>query len=93
MGHIHWTAEYRQRRRNLLTTVTPDTRCWRCGKLLHHHRPHRNGHPAYWQAGHLVDGDPRSALAIEASTCNLTAGGRLGAARLAQRREPASPNA
>jgi hypothetical protein len=93
MGHIHWTADYRRRRRLLLATVTPDSRCRRCGKTIDQHKPHGNGRPAYWQAGHLVDGDPNSPLALEASTCNLAAGGRLGAARLMQRREPVSPNA
>ena len=93
MGHIHWTADYRRRRRLLLATATPRSRCRRCGQTIDQHKPHTNGRPAYWQAGHLVDGDPSSPLALEASTCNLSAGGKLGASRLNQRREPVSPNA
>lgn len=52
----------------------PSTACWRCGKTLAQHGPHRNGRPAYWTAGHLRDGDPSSPLAPEASTCNFRAG-------------------
>lgn len=93
MGHIHWTADYRRRRKLLLATVTPDTRCRRCGKTIDQHTPHPNGRPATWDAGHTVDGNPRSPLALEASTCNRSAGGRLGAAIRSRKREPVSPNA
>lgn len=56
----------------------PRTRCWRCGKTLGEHGAHRNGRRAFWTAGHVIDGDPNSPLLPEASTCNLSAGGRLG---------------
>jgi hypothetical protein len=69
---------YRQRRAQLMATITPATRCWRCGKLAHEHAPHANGRPGSWQTGHVVDGDNRGPLALEWSTCNLSAGGKLG---------------
>lgn len=56
----------------------PLTRCWRCGRLLPEHQPHRNGKPARWTAGHLRDSDPTSPLLPEASTCNLKAGATYG---------------
>lgn len=58
--------------------ANPHTRCWRCGRPLQEHPPHKNGRPAYWTAGHLIDGDPQSPLAPEASTCNFAAGARHG---------------
>lgn len=90
MGRIHWTPDYRRRRAALLRTATPQSRCWRCGKTLGEHAAHHTGQPATWEAGHLVDGDPRSPLALEASTCNRSAGGRLGAAKRNARQEPSS---
>jgi hypothetical protein len=30
--------------------------CWRCGRTLPEHPPHKNGSPPHWQAGHTVDG-------------------------------------
>ena len=65
------------------------TRCWRCGRTLAEHPPHRNGRPATWTAGHIRDidcptcgrvhGDPLSPLQPEASVCNYSAGGRANA--------------
>lgn len=74
--------------------VDPSTVCWRCGRALDDHPPHPDGSPARWQAGHLVDGDPMSPLAAEASTCNLRAGGRLGRVRqlAANRRAELNPS-
>jgi hypothetical protein len=74
----HDDAGYRARRKLLMESVTPLTRCGRCGKLAHEHPPHANGRPGHWQAGHTVDGDNRAPLIAEWSTCNLSAGGRLG---------------
>src|SRR3546814_1754950 len=55
MGHIHWTADYRRRRRILLAGVTPDTRCRRCGKTIDQHKPHHNGQPAYRSEEHTSE--------------------------------------
>jgi hypothetical protein len=51
----------------------PDTRCWRCGKTLDQHR-HRDGSPAVWNAGHVIDGQVGGLLMPEASSCNKSAG-------------------
>lgn len=86
-------GSYDARRQTLLANATPFTRCWRCGKLLGEHEPHKNGRPATWHAGHLIDGDANSPLALEGSTCNLRAGGKFGRKVSAREREPRSPNA
>lgn len=90
----HDDAGYRQRRKLLMESITPATRCMRCGKLASQHpQRHKSGKPAGWQCGHTVDGDNRAPLALEWSTCNLSAGGRLGYARgLGRTRAAASPN-
>lgn len=54
------------------------TRCWRCKLTLAEHPAHRNGRRPKWTAGHVVDSDPRSPLAPEASVCNYRAGAELG---------------
>ena len=69
----------------------PRSICWRCGLTLQEHMPHRNGKPAFWTAGHTIDGadsqpwlHPRVQppdgpwLAAEASTCNFAAGAVAG---------------
>lgn len=58
--------------------ANPGTRCWRCGLTLPEHKPHRNGRPATWQAGHVNDGQVNGPLAPEASTCNTSAGAAHG---------------
>ena len=63
--------------------ANPDARCWRDGLTLAEHRPHRNGRPATWTAGHIIDGKPDHELTIadlaaEASTCNYSAGASYG---------------
>ena len=55
----------------------PTTRCWRCKRMIHEIR-HRNGKPAHWTAGHLIDSDPTSPLLPECSPCNKSAGARYG---------------
>jgi hypothetical protein len=88
----HDQADYRQRRALLMASVTPRTRCGRCGKLPSEHPRHKNGKPGRWHTGHVLDGDNRGPLRLEWSTCNLSAGGKLGAARRAERRiEPHHP--
>lgn len=58
--------------------ANPDTRCWRCGLRLHDHAPHRNGTPARWTAGHVIDGLVGGPLLPESSTCNTSAGAAYG---------------
>lgn len=65
--------------------------CWRCQRTLAQHPPHKTGRPPTWHAGHIHDGDPRSPLAAEASTCNQQQGGRTTGHRT--RLERTSPNA
>lgn len=79
---LYNSASYRKRRAALMRSVTPATRCAApgCGKLLHEHRPHRNGKPARWHAAHVVPGRNDGPLALWASTCNLAEGARRGAA-------------
>jgi hypothetical protein len=50
----------------------PDTRCRRCGLTL----ADKPGDT--WDAGHVVDGVPGSALAPEHSSCNRSAGAAAG---------------
>lgn len=82
----HHRGDFDARSAALRATVTNASRCWRCDRTLPEHEPHHDGAPATWQAGHAIDGNPASPLLLEASTCNGTAGGKLGAARLHQRR-------
>ena len=61
----------------------PDARCWRCGNTIDQCRPHRNGKPARWTAGHLKDGQPDTTLTLtslapECSPCNSSAGASFG---------------
>jgi hypothetical protein len=72
----HRAGNYKQRARRLVAAANrnPATICWRCGRTLNQHPPHRNGKPARWTAGHTRDEDPTAPLAPEASTCNYTAG-------------------
>jgi hypothetical protein len=76
----HYQGQYWLRSRIVRATANadPTTRCWRCGLTLAEHKPHKNGTPAKWTAGHTRDGDPTAPLAPEASTCNFTAGARHG---------------
>jgi len=59
----------------------PTTECWRCGRTLDQHEPHKDGKPARWTAGHITDGEVGGALAPEASTCNYSAGASYGNAK------------
>ena len=70
----------------------PATRCWRCGLTLDRCKPHRNGKPARWTAGHVIDSDPNSPLLPECSPCNKSAGASYGnRLRDARRRTQAAP--
>jgi len=79
----HYAGTYRSRAERLVVAATADvtTTCGRCGLRLDQHAPHRNGRPAFWTAGHVIDSQVDGPLRPEASTCNMAAGGRLGAAR------------
>jgi hypothetical protein len=81
--HHRGTHQVRARRVVAAANANPHTRCWRCGRTLDQHRRHRNGTPARWTAGHINDGQVDGELAPEASTCNMTAGSKLGNARRA----------
>jgi hypothetical protein len=84
----HYRGTYHARSRALVAAAyaNPDTRCWRCGLRLHECKPHRNGRPAKWTAGHLNDGEVNGPLAPECSPCAVTSGARLGNWRSRQRR-------
>lgn len=62
----------------------PDkARCWQCGEPLATCGPNRNGRcktgkPATWHAGHMIDGDRTSPLALECEPCNTARGAAHG---------------
>lgn len=72
----HHAGSYVRRAKKLrdAANANPGTLCWRCGRTLAAHPPHRDGKPATWTAGHLIDGQMGGPLAPEASTCNYRAG-------------------
>ena len=84
----HHRGSYQLRARAVVNAAraNPDTICWRCHRTLTQHEPHRNGTPATWTAGHLIDGQVNGELRAEASTCNKSAGATHGN----QRRNPTS---
>lgn len=77
-AHYRGSYHVTSRRVRQAAQADPLTRCWRCGRTLAEHPPHRNGAPARWMAGHIVDGLIGGPLAPEASTCNLSAGATAG---------------
>lgn len=87
----HYKNGYDTRARQVreAAAANPGTLCWRCGKTLAQHPPHKNGKPARWQAGHVNQGEIGGLLLPEASTCNTGHGARLGAAR--SRTSPRKP--
>ena len=87
-GKAHYAGTYLVDARHVraAANANPHTRCWRCGRTLAEHPPHRNGRPARWQAGHVVDGQVGGQLRPEASTCNTSAGASHGN----RKREPRS---
>jgi hypothetical protein len=87
--------DYPRRARAIVTAAqrNPHTLCWRCQQPLAQHPPHKTGRPATWHAGHIIDGDPHSPLAAEASTCNQQAGGRITGRTTRSLTERSSPNA
>ena len=57
----------------------PSTTCWRCGLTLA--EVQRTGKRVTWHSGHVIDGDARSPLRAEHSTCNQSAGATAGRVR------------
>lgn len=84
-AHYRGTYHVASRRVRDAAYADPSTRCWRCGLRLHECKPHRNGKPARWTAGHLIDSDPTSPLLPECSPCNKSAGAKLGNQRMRAR--------
>ena len=83
----HHSGSYHVRARQVreAAKASPSTKCWRCGRTLDMHPPHRNGRPPFWTAGHVRDSDPMSPLMPEASTCNYSAGNQLKRADVTSR--------
>lgn len=81
---VYDDPKYRARRKALMATIGPHTRCGRCGKLLHEHPRHSNGKLGRWEIGHVIDGSNLGPLQIEHSVCNRRAGGETGNARMRQ---------
>ena len=77
---VHYRGNYQAdaRRVRAAAYADPSTRCWRCGHTLDRCKPHRNGKPARWTAGHVIDSDPTSPLLPECSPCNKSAGATYG---------------
>lgn len=90
MKPAHYRGSYATRaaRVRALAYADPATRCRRCGRTLAEHPPQVNGKPPTWHAGHVIDGDPRSPLAPEVSTCNSSAGARENNQRRKAAAEP-----
>lgn len=80
-GQAHYRGDYARRAAAVRAAAyaDPGTRCWRCGLTLAEAQERaRPGKVVRWHAGHTVDGSTMHALAPEHSTCNMSAGGRLG---------------
>lgn len=78
----HRRGSYQRRAAAVRAAAYSDstTVCWRCGLTL-------DAKPGdTWDAGHEHDGDPNSRLLPEHSSCNRSAGGKLGAKRLKARK-------
>lgn len=71
--HRTWDYIKRSERVRREAYANPAHPCWRCGRTLAEHPPHRSGRAATWHAGHTIKGDNASPLRAEASTCNLAA--------------------
>lgn len=88
----HHSGSFNRRSRtiNAASTANRATVCWRDGRTLAAHPPHKTGTPAYWTTGHvdnldlarrngatitMIDGRP---CAPEVSTCNYSIGASDG---------------
>lgn len=81
---VHGT-NYRKLRLIVVTVANanPMTLCHRCHNPIDKCKPHRNGKPARWTAGHLHDSQPDATLTLddlapECSPCNSSAGASYG---------------
>ena len=72
--------------------ANPLTLCWRCQKTYAQGLELYGREGAAWQAGHLVDGQPRSPLVAEHAHCNQSASHRARAS-WKQKQQRKSPNA
>lgn len=77
-SHYAWPYQLRAAAVRRSANANPAHLCWRCGRTLAQHPPHKDGRRPRWQAGHTVDGDSSAPLAAEASTCNLSEGAKAG---------------
>lgn len=75
----HYTGSYDARAKAVRRAANADplTTCWRCGRTLAAEQA-RTGKVVKWHAGHVIDGDSLSPLRAEHSTCNTSAGARMG---------------
>lgn len=75
----HHRGDYQKRAAKVRARANADasTTCWRCGLTLAQCRT-KTGKPARWTAGHVIDSNPDSPLLPECSTCNYSAGAKLG---------------
>lgn len=94
-GRAAWGGAKSRNARAIVRAQLPAC-CWRCGKLISPDDPESS-----WHAGHVTDRaaggeDSSGNYAPECSACNLSAGGKVGAAitnanRAHQRQQPFIP--
>ena len=69
----------------------PTQRCWRCRQPIatcgpYRNGRHKNGKPAHWTAGHVIDGQTGGQLLPECSPCATSSGATYGNALRGARR-------
>lgn len=71
----HYSGDYNRRAKLVRRAAYANhgTLCGQCGRTLAQH-----GNGATWDAGHVISGNPASALRAEASSCNRSAGATEG---------------
>lgn len=93
-SHYRGTYHCMSKRVRQAAYADPTTRCRRCGNTYAKAVQLWGVKAAAWQAGHVIDGHRRSALAPEHARCNMVAGAKLGNARRRWKNgERDSPNA
>ena len=85
-AHYRGSFHVQSRRIRQAAYADPLTRCWRCGLMRHQWPTHKNGKPAWWEAGHIVAGNPAAGLRAECSICNRSHGAKHGNALRGLRR-------
>jgi hypothetical protein len=78
---------------NAAANADPNTRCATCGNTLDQCGPshdglNANGTPCTWDAGHVVDGDPRYGYRHQCSHCNRKMGAVAGNQKRNEIRQP-----